>query len=157
MLDFFSHFAIQMVAAFAALGLLYLISKIRKPKAGESSEQELIDTLAIATVSVSSPFIVWSIPAFASLFAMYIFQAYDFWPVASVFWVITLFYLCWIIGYSFGSIFKRNFPSARIAYGKDPKTYNERILNDPRVLKRLALYPESLRKLFINLAGKKWL
>ena len=156
MLDFFSHFAIQMAGVATVFVILYLVSKARKPKAGETTEQEILNGFALVRLTVLAPLMFWFIPAFVILLAVLFSGAIEYWPIPALFMAMTAFYIGWSASFGFRYMFKRNFMAARIAYMKSPKTYNEAIKNDPRVAKRLMLYPAGVRKVFAFLADAKW-
>ena len=155
-MDFFFNIAVQMLGVAVIFAVLYGLSKIRKPKEGESSEQQILDYLALVRITIFGPLMLWFVPAIGSLFYIYFTESFDVWPILVAFWIPLVFYIGWAAAAGFNMMFKRNFMAARIAYTRSPKTYNVNVVNDPRFARRLALYPAALRKAFMFLADSKW-
>jgi uncharacterized membrane protein YciS (DUF1049 family) len=156
MLDFFSRFAIQIIAVLAIFGIIYVTSKFRKPKSGEVTVETLNEKFAIVRITLIAPMMLWFIPLIGVFFYLLITSDYDnLWLLILAF-AIPGFYMGWIMGAVFPMMTKRNFITARLQYMKDPKSFNKAVVDWPIVAKRLALYPQPLRKAFIFLADAKW-
>jgi uncharacterized membrane protein YciS (DUF1049 family) len=156
MLDFFSRFAIQIIAVLAIFGIIYVTSKLRKPKSGEVTVETLNEKFAIVRITLIAPMMLWFIPLIGVFFYLLITSDYDnLWLLILAF-AIPGFYMAWIMGAVFPMMTKRNFITSRLQYMKNPKAFNAGVVDGPIVAKRLAIYPQSLRKAFIFLANSKW-
>jgi hypothetical protein len=156
MVDFFSRFAIQIIAVLAVFAIIYVTSKLRKPKSGEVTIESLNEKFAIVRITLIAPMMLWFIPLVVVFLYLLITSDYDnLWLVIPAF-AIPGFYMAWIMGAVFPMMTKRNFISSRLQYMKDPKSFNKAVVDGPIVTKRLAFYPQALRKLFKFLADSKW-
>ena len=156
MLDFVSRFAIQILGVLVIFGIIYLTSKLRKPKAGEATVESLNEKFAIVRITLIAPLMFWFIPVVAVFLYIFVTGDYESFWLLFVSLAIPGFYMAWIVGAVFPMMTKRNFVSSRLQYMKDPKSFNATVVNGPIVAKRLAFYPQALRKAFVFLADAKW-
>ena len=156
MVDFFSRFATQIIGVLAGFAIIYVTSKLRKPKSGEVTVETLNEKFAIVRITLIAPMMLWFIPLIGVFFYLLITSDYDnLWLLIPAF-AIPGFYMAWIMGAVFPMMTKRNFITSRLQYMKNPKSFNAVVVDSPIVVKRLALYPQPLRKVFIFLADSKW-
>lgn len=156
MFDFFSGFFFQILGVVVVFAIIYVTSKLRKPKNGEVTVQSLNEKFAIVRITLIAPLMFWFIPVLAVLGYILFTDDYDSFWLLFVSLVIPGFYMVWMIGAVFPMMTKRNFVTSRLEYMKDPKTFNAAVVDGAIVGKRLALYPTALRKAFLFLADAKW-
>ena len=156
MVDFLSRFAIQIIGVLAVFAVIYVSSKLRKPKSGEVTIESLNEKFAIVRITLIAPMMFWFIPLVGVFFYLLITGDYENFWILLVAFAIPGFYMAWIMGAVFPMMTKRNFITSRLQYMKNPKSFNAGVVDGPIVAKRLALYPQPLRKAFIFLADAKW-
>lgn len=156
MIDFFSNFGIQIVVVLAVFGILFVTSRLRKPKAGEVSVEQILEKLSIIRITLIGPLMLWFLPVLLGVFYFSVKADDQSFAVFLLTAIIPVFYLGWMAGAMYPLMIKRNFITARLQYMKDPKGYNKVVVDGPIVAKRLALYPKALRKVFFFLADAKW-
>lgn len=156
MADFFRSFAVQIVGVLAIFAILFVTSKLRKPKVGEVSVDQILEKLSINRITLIGPLMLWFLPLLLGVLYFSVNGDDQSFAVFLLTAIIPVFYIGWIAGAMYPLMFKRNFISARLQYMKDPKGFNKLVVDGPIVAKRLALYPKALRKAFFFLADAKW-